>query len=266
MDLARHPTRWALTSLLRRIVGERGYLALQLRWLAFSLRSGRGAEPEAALLPAVVAAGDTVVDVGANLGFYTYRLARLVGNEGRVVAIEPIPLTRAMLTWLLRRLGVTDVVEVLGVGVSDEAGTASFVVYARPDGSLYSGRSWSLHPSREDAAPGGIRVEMQRLDDLVHGEVAFMKLDIEGAELFALRGAQRLLTESAPTLLLENAGNVLARQGVDRAEIRDLLDSFDYETFVFRQQRLVPALATAVNGNLIAVHPRRRHRVSGLVV
>src|SRR5262245_13483499 len=54
-------------------------------------------EPEYALLPRFVARGDWVLDVGANVGHYTLRAAELVGTEGRVIALEPVPDTFALL-------------------------------------------------------------------------------------------------------------------------------------------------------------------------
>ena len=267
MRLPSGPLRWRLQSAVRRILGERGYGSLQERWLAYSIRSPRTPEPEAEVLPYVVEEGGAAVDAGANFGFYTFRLAKLVGPRGRVVSIEPIPATRAMLHRLIERLGIADVVQVHGTGASDREGTAVFQVGTRADGSLAGARAWSRHPSVAADATTGIEVPMARLDDLIEGEVQFMKLDVEGAELFALRGATRLLTESAPTLLLEVSRSTLARQEVSREELEELLGDHGYETYAYDAgaKRLMPTRVATFDGNLIAVHPRRRSAVEPLL-
>lgn len=54
-------------------------------------------EPEFRLLDSMISAGDWVMDIGANVGHYTKRLSDLVGPRGRVIAVEPVPDTFALL-------------------------------------------------------------------------------------------------------------------------------------------------------------------------
>src|SRR4051794_19699089 len=83
--------RWKASTAVLRVLGASAYEALQARWLAHSIRSGRTREPEIDLLPFLVDEGGSAIDVGANFGLYTFHLARLVGSEGRVVAVEAVP-------------------------------------------------------------------------------------------------------------------------------------------------------------------------------
>jgi FkbM family methyltransferase len=140
--------------------------------------------------------GAVVYDVGANVGFYTLLSARLVGRAGRVLAFEPLPRN---LEYLNRHLALNDVrnVLVMPVAVGREGGTALFD----------AGRDPSEGRLSED---GGLEVTVVSLDEVgAQGEVPppdLIKMDIEGAELEALRGATRLLTENRPILFLATHG------------------------------------------------------------
>ena len=139
--------------------------------------------------------GDVFVDAGANIGVYTVLASRLVSSGGRVVAIEMMPDTAARLETHVK-LNELDNVTVLAQAVSDVAGLR---VTARVEPGKFGQARIDLSAPR---AGGGsrtsvreIEVETATLDDLVSGpgRVRMLKMDLEGAELAALRGATRLL-------------------------------------------------------------------------
>ena len=139
------------------------------------------------LLTDEVRAGMTVADVGANVGFHTVVLARLVGEQGRVHAFEPLPATVELLRANLWRQRC-DNATVHAVAVSDRAGIA----HIAPDPHGRSGAA---------LAAEGEEVEAARLDDLLDGvPLDLLKVDVEGAEPLVLRGAGRVLSAS-PRLL-----------------------------------------------------------------
>lgn len=137
--------------------------------------------------------GDVVFDVGANVGFYTILASRLVGDEGLVVAFEPLPKN---LEFLERHLVLNKVtnVKVMPYACSDRAGSVSF--FHGPNRAMGSIK-----------AVGGeeVRVECVTLDDLA-AELAkapnIVKIDVEGAETEVLSGGIRTLTFSHPALFL----------------------------------------------------------------
>jgi len=143
-----------------------------------------------------VGPGDAVVDLGAHVGAYTVRLARWVGPSGRVTAVEA---SSAHVEWLLRSVAANRV----------EAWTAVL----RAAASNVNGPGWLRHPPRESSsahawlgertAEDGEEVTTVRLDDVIEWPVQFVKVDIEGAEGLALRGASRTIDRSRPTLLVE---------------------------------------------------------------
>lgn len=166
---------------------------------AWQIRTGdfRSDEPEFRRLSEFVGPGDWVVDVGANIGHYTLELARLVGPEGRVLALEPVPEPFAHLSCLVAQRRLKNVT-LMNVAASDTAGLAEMAIPLSPDGlpSYYDARLGS----------GGERwVYTMKLDDLEIPEpLTLVKIDAEGHELAVLRGMVTILREQRPTLIVED--------------------------------------------------------------
>jgi FkbM family methyltransferase len=145
----------------------------------------------------LVAEGQTVFDIGSNVGFYTLLASTLVGEEGHVVAFEPLPENQ---DFLLKHLKMNRIrnVRLVKAAVSNASGVARFeAVGNRSMGHLTGGDH-------------GIEVKTVALDDLVNSrEIEVpdcIKVDVEGAEVQVLQGASRLLGSSHPTLLLATHG------------------------------------------------------------
>ena len=139
--------------------------------------------------------GMTVLDIGANQGYYTLLASRKVGPQGKVFAFEPSPreIRRLKLhLWLNRCKNVELSTSALGA----VAGTGKLHVVLGTESGCNS-----LRPPEVSQPTGLLHVPVQRLDDVLKARgishVDFIKLDVEGAELSVLQGAQRLL-ESAP--------------------------------------------------------------------
>jgi FkbM family methyltransferase len=154
------------------------------------------------VLRALVGQGDTVLDVGASFGIYTFELSRLVGQRGRVHAFEPDPLSIARLESLRHRLRN---VTVHPVALSDRSGSGTLnvpVVRGRRVGTLASLTVPSWHDGLEHIA---VAVDLRPLDALLPADgppVSFVKVDVEGHELAVLRGAAATL-RSLPAMLVE---------------------------------------------------------------
>jgi FkbM family methyltransferase len=162
---------------------------------------------ETALLRALLRPGATLVDVGANWGWFTLLGASLVGREGRVVALEPDPRLFRLLRGNLAANGASHVAA-LPLAAAAEEGTLTLAGHDPGAGN------WGLS-SVVAAHAGGHRFEVRGrpidtvLDELGIGTVELLKMDIEGAEEQALRGMgeglargryRRVLVELHPTL------------------------------------------------------------------
>lgn len=248
-----------------KVLGEERFERLRARHLARKIRSGRLRDENIALLPRLVEAGDTVADVGANYGQYAFHLANLVGPQGRVYAFEPFPTTCAALRRIVTALGVDDRVEVVPKAVGREPGTIRITMPLRADGSTDTGRAWAVPPD-SDAPADQRTVELPRttLDDelLAAGRVSFLKIDVEGSDLLALQGAERLLGRDRPALLVEVARDGLARHGQTPAELQQLLERHDYATYRYQDGRLDPFPAGDANGDVLAVAAERADALS----
>jgi FkbM family methyltransferase len=154
------------------------------------------AEPEMQqFLEANVKPGGVVLDLGANVGFFSLVCAALVGSQGRVVAYEPFPGNAAALrrNVALNRLTTVEVVQ---AAIAREAGTAIFSVgLSDQDGSLLK-RAGAGNIS---VATVGIDDEMRRLGL----QPTLIKIDIEGAEVDAIGGMTETLETARPVVVCE---------------------------------------------------------------
>lgn len=144
--------------------------------------------------------GAIVLDVGAHVGLFTILLARWVGATGRVFAFEPTPATRVALSDHLALNGVADRVEVIGEAVSDEVGEAILhAVCFSPENTLNAVHS-RLGPAEK------VRVPVTTVDAFCVArklKPALLKIDIEGYEWHALRGAKETIASCRPNVLIE---------------------------------------------------------------
>lgn len=142
--------------------------------------------------------GDVFIDAGANIGFYSMLASRLVGPDGQVHAIEMMPETARSLRFNLQASGAHNVTvhEVALSDTTDEMVEASFNPRFLGQASVTS----MLGAARTQT----VEVKTKRLDDLLRlDRVNFIKIDLEGNEFKALKGAENLL-EHTELIAFEN--------------------------------------------------------------
>ena len=146
-----------------------------------------------------VAPGDTVYDVGANMGYVSLSLAKRVGPGGHVIAFEPLPQNVSLLRTNIKNNRLQNI-QVLDVAASDRHGEAVIRV---SDNLSMASLIW--HKGEPSAVELVIRTVA--IDDLVQsgelGEPTFVKIDVEGAEGLALQGMFRTLAKALPVLFME---------------------------------------------------------------
>ena len=181
--------------------------------------------PELRVLAKLLRPGDVFVDGGANIGLFSLVGAVAVGPGGRVLACEPGPGTMALLraNAAENRFGMLELHE---VALSERPGRARFTVFEPGSGLA------SFAPGDADGTE--LDVTVTTLDTLtrdVAEPVAVVKLDIEGAEAKALRGAARLIARDRPVFVIELEPEHLARQGSSIADVRDVLAPHGYDAY-----------------------------------
>jgi len=172
-------------------------------------------------------------DVGANLGQYTLLGARCVGRSGHVHSFEPSERMFHELEFNVGLNGLSEICVLNRLAVSDTMGTAKLSRYE--EGAEVFG-SLGTHKRCEANIVGYEEVPTVRLDDYVeeHGinHVDFIKMDIEGAELLALRGAEGLLSrDDAPTILLEMGDVNSVGFGYRSRDLWDYLVNLGYRMY-----------------------------------
>lgn len=152
---------------------------------------------------ALVQSGMTVLDVGANIGYYTMLFSRLVGPTGRVYAFEPMEDALAVLREHLVLNRIQNAAGLLvALGDEDRAGEATF--------------NYSWVGPGIDVAQSHNRAQFQRLDTVVRdlgiGRVDFVKVDTDGYERKFLAGAEDTLRRFRPAMIIEVCGYTLRRE------------------------------------------------------
>lgn len=161
-------------------------------------KSFHGGEPEFDRLADWVSPGDWVLDIGANIGQYTHRLSDLVGAEGRVIAIEPMPLTFELLSSNVARFDYQNVT-LLNTAASNEAGVVRMDI---PEGNFY----------RATVSQHGNHIALALAVDGLGFEhrISLAKLDVEGHEHSALLGMLDIIMRDRPVLIVEHSGDTLS--------------------------------------------------------
>ncbi len=188
-----------------------------------------------ALMRRTIKPGDVVVDIGANIGYYSLLMSRLVGPSGLVYAVEPSPEIRVRLEAQLALNGVTNVT-VIPYGISDRSERRSFHLSSANLGASRFGEALDAD------SEGGL--ELRRLADVVHpsmlARVSFLKIDVEGMEAPVLRDILTMLPSLPHDLCLCAELRIddeirpmiaeLAAQGFTGMTIPNLYSMFAYPT------------------------------------
>lgn len=134
-----------------------------------------------------------VVEVGANVGYYTVTMAHRVGPQGHVTALEANPRLVGLIAKSVRVNGYGDRVRLVGRAAMDRPGTVDFVSFRTNSGGGHVPSVVGASYDIEQGEPERFQVEAVRLDDLDCGVVDLIRIDAEGSEPFILRGAEGLL-------------------------------------------------------------------------
>ena len=197
---------------------------------AFLLSGGQWEEAETRLFSSIVKEGMTVVDVGANVGYYTLLAARLVGEKGKVFAFEPSPDNFALLKQNVTENGYKNVI-LVPKAVSDKTATARLMI----DRASSGGHSLSAFRDSVDS----VEVETVSLDEYfaVRSErVDVLKIDAEGAEMAILEGMHGLLKRNPDlTLLTEFFPRAIRAFGYPPEEYVRQLGAYGFQIYPIQE-------------------------------
>jgi FkbM family methyltransferase len=201
--------------------------------------------------------GMTVIDIGANVGVYTFSAAQKVGLQGKVIAIEPF---QDCITCLEETVRINQLpwVKIYAGAASNYDGSARLSLHSSSE--LNEVISDNLYePSSNQTFP----INCFTLDSLLEKEnltqVDWLKIDAEGHEMQVLLGAETLLTRFTPHILYENIAGIQS----SNFAVSEYLCSIGYQLYYYRPylQELVPVQKIeeiAGHLNLIAIYPKQK--------
>jgi FkbM family methyltransferase len=205
---ADHAINWMLRPRVAEIMGHKMFLDSSD---SLHLSVSHTYEPlETGLVHQLVKAGDSVVDIGANIGYYTLLLAKLVGEQGRVFAFEPEPRNLKLLQKNVALSGYRNIV-VIPKAASNTTGNARLYL------SDYNNGDHRMSNSSEPR--DSIAISTVRIDEELRSydrPIRLIKMDVQGHEASALEGMPELLSRNRSISILSEFWPVgLKRSGAD---------------------------------------------------
>lgn len=200
---------------------------------------------------AVLRAGDTILDIGSNVGTETLLYARMVGSQGKLLAFEPEPENFRVLKDLVELNGLSQV-DLHQEAVADRAGKLRFM----PPVEMNCGVGRLVHEGGR--GEGLIEVDTVVLDELMaaghFSSARLMVMDVEGAELHVLRGAVRFFEANRPVVVFENQPPLLKKLGTDPNDILQFFITRGYCLWAITSFGLKPVTPdTPPGGNWVAI-------------
>jgi len=180
----------------------------------------------------VLKPGMVVIDAGANVGYYTLLACKKVGEQGQVHAFEPIPENYVQLARHITENEFADRCSINNLALWNRKENLRFQIAASTAENC--GTYTAAKPTGEVVRT--LKCTATTIDDYVQEKVLprvdFLKMDIEGAELMALEGAQKTLRQFSPTILLEVSPETYERFSYSSSDIFHLLSNLDYQAYL----------------------------------
>ena len=181
------------------------------------------------ILSHLLSLGDTFIDIGANHGSFAIVASKLVGKNGRVIAVEPQPRLANIVEKSLSINALGDF-KVYPVALGNIEGDVEFLI---PQGTSGSAGLFAEHSATDRF--NAIKVPIKRFDDLVEWQKfkgkTLIKLDIEGSESAFLLGASKMISALKPTLIIEIHPGTLKAAKTTGEDLKRLLVDLGYDKF-----------------------------------
>ncbi|RPD46338.1 FkbM family methyltransferase [Hymenobacter sediminis] len=238
-----------LRKLLIRTLGFERYIRLVSRVYLRLVGAGWGRQkyPELFFLQQIVKPGFVCLDIGANLGYYSVALSRLVGPQGQVLAVEPIPDFQAIWKDNVRLSGYQNLT-LLPYALGGENTTVQMGTPER-DGLLHHGMTKVAASNTQERYARTYEVPMRVPDELFKTlpRLDFVKCDVEGFEYEVFRHMQATLRQFRPLIQTELNGLE------NRRAVTGLLAKLGYKPFVLSERsELVPCSEAQLNSAVTA--------------
>ncbi len=203
--------------------------------------------------------GDTVLEIGANIGLHALYESRAVGTEGRVIAFEPAPDTFKSLQSNILLNECTNITAVnAGISSRKETLVMNTSQYYDAWNTLADSR---LLENNASLFNGKVNIEVESLDqyltdnDIAKSEISFVKIDVEGWEQFVFEGGRNFFENYAPVLMIEFDDNNTRAAGYHCCDLYDQVEKLGYDLYEIAHNKLIPQerLLNFSSRNLVGV-------------
>ena len=227
--------------------------------------TGEWEEAQVELFSRLARPGETVLDIGANIGCHTIALSPIVGETGKVVAFEP---QMQMYNLLNANLVLNRCRNVLPFRLAAGSGAAKARMSAISYDDFLPFGSLGLQ-NRPTGA--GESVDVVRLDDFLPtlelngAPLSLIKIDVQAHELFVLKGAEDILRHAQPSISFEAAPFWMRKAGYDWREILEWLQRFGYRFYDEAGEPFSPPEwdgQSLAEWQVLALHERYRERLA----
>jgi FkbM family methyltransferase len=233
--------------------GVRLFIDLSDHVIGLNILRGHYEQDEIRFVRRMLRPGDSAIDVGGHIGFFTMHMAAAVGPAGRVYAFEPFDANADLLERSIAENDFTDRIRFQRAAVGAATGAAMLTF---PVETLNSGGAYLL---RDGGAPlpGNQKktVPVVALDTLeLRRPVRFIKMDVEGAEPQVVTGADRMLREDRPLILSELHPTQLDRaSGVTADAFLRQMQALGYRAHTLSGDQLGPVIDGAPADALVSI-------------
>jgi FkbM family methyltransferase len=198
--------------------------------------------PELFFLEKIIKNGDTCIDIGANLGYYSVKMSKLCGATGKVYSVEPIPLFNKIWEKNVKKSGFPNL-ELLPYALGAEQGTVKMGMPEK-NGLVHHGMTKIISSTNEKYATlfeVTMKIPNELFKNITH--LDFIKCDIEGYEFIAFSNMLDIIRKFSPIIQTELSGIE------NRKKVIALIESEGYKTYILQNNALIPASSNDIQNH-----------------
>ena len=224
----------SIRKLLVKLFGINTYLKIVSKIYIFLVKNGclKKKYPEIFNLKNIVKQDFTCIDIGANLGYYSYFMSKYAGKNGKLYSVEPIPMFANI--WKSNMKSSDTNYKLFQVALGGENKTVQMGIPER-DGVLRHGLT-KITSSAEEKYVSFFDVEMKIPDELFADltKIDFIKCDVEGYESIVFDNFKKLISKHRPLVQTELSGIE------NRLHVIELFKEMNYSVNVLEDEKLIP--------------------------
>jgi FkbM family methyltransferase len=192
--------------------------------IAQHIKKGKQWEPHfKTVISYFIKPGDTVIDAGANFGYNGVLMGKQIGPKGTLISFEP---QRIIYQQMCGNLIINSIYNAVAIQAALGDGSVSSTTMAPVDYNL----DW-VNIGDTSIGNGGEQVDVYKLDDLLVDNINFIKLDVQGYELFTLKGAENHIKTFQPDLFIEIEDHQLIKFNITSNQLIDYIKFLGYRIF-----------------------------------